>query len=48
MGPLLILAGVLLLIGYTLVYLGAVRGSDHDTSFREALLGGLSFAGAKA
>jgi len=37
-----------LLLGYTLVYVGASLGTTWETSFRSALLGGLTFAGATA
>ena len=47
MGPLVILAAVLLVIGYSLVYTGASQGTSWQTDFRSALLGGLKFAGAK-
>lgn len=47
-GPLLMLAGVLLLLGYALIYTGASLGTNWETSFQKALLGGLKFAGSTA
>ncbi|MFI5354974.1 MAG: hypothetical protein ACHQX0_05130 [Desulfobaccales bacterium] len=47
-GPLVILACILLVVGYSLVYTGASIGTSWQTDFRSALLGGLKFAGAAA
>lgn len=48
MGPLIILACVLLILGYSLVYTGASIGTTWQTTFRSALLGGLKGFGAAA
>jgi len=48
MGPLIVLACVLLVVGYALIYTGASLGTSWQTTFRTALLGGLKFAGAAA
>jgi hypothetical protein len=47
-GPLVIIAVALLVVGYTLVYTGASLGTSWETSFSNALLGGLSFAKSPA
>ena len=41
-GLVLGLAAVLALLGYALFYEGAVMGSSAQTTFKDALLGGLS------
>lgn len=48
MGPLLIVGALALILGYTLIYVGASLGTSWETDFRQAFLGGLSFAGAKS
>ena len=45
-GPLLIVASALLVVGYSMIYTGASLGTNWQTDFKTALLGGLVFVGS--